>query len=71
MCPDVRVTRKGKRRAGNAWDENLAVLWERLGVYREKHLEHRFDELPDRCQTCQDWMTGAAQRFGPDECMKQ
>jgi hypothetical protein len=36
-----------------------------LGGYRQLHLEHRFDELPDRCQSCKDWMVGAAQRIRP------
>lgn len=65
---DGRVPRcpgdtEGEEGSGNAWDEPLTVLWQRLGIYREKHLQHRFDELPDRCQTCTDWMTGAAKRI--------
>lgn len=69
---DGRVPRcpgdtEGDEGAGNAWDEPLADLWGRLGDYREKHLEHRFDELPERCQSCKDWMTGAAQRIHPEE----
>lgn len=65
---DGRVPRcpgdtEGDEGVGNAWDEPLTVLWDRLGDYREKHLEYRFDELPDRCQTCKDWMTGAADRI--------
>lgn len=67
---DGRVPRcpgdtEGEEGAGNAWDEPLAVLWGRLGVYREKHLGRRFDELPERCQGCSDWMTGAATRIRP------
>lgn len=67
---DGRVPRcpgdtEGEEGAGNAWDEPLATLWERLGVYRERHLERRFDELPERCLECKDWMTGAAQRIPP------
>ncbi|MFC1782209.1 radical SAM/SPASM domain-containing protein [Planctomycetota bacterium] len=56
---------EGEEGVGNAWDEPLAVLWKRLGSYRLKHLEHRFDELPDRCKDCKDWMTGAAERIQP------
>lgn len=68
---DGRVPRcsgdtEGEESAGNAWDEPLSVLWDRLGTYREKHLEHRFDELPARCLRCKDWMTGAADRIHPD-----
>jgi sulfatase maturation enzyme AslB (radical SAM superfamily) len=67
---DGRVPRcpgdtEGDESAGSAWDESLAVLWRRLGAYREKHLQHRFDELPDRCLRCKDWMTGAADRIRP------
>lgn len=50
---------------GNAWQDSLAELWSRLGPHRELHLEHRFDELPERCQSCKDWMTGAAERARP------
>ncbi len=67
---DGRVPRcpgdaEGEEGVGNAWDESLAVLWGRLGVYREKHLRGLFSELPERCQDCKDWMTGAAQRIRP------
>ena len=48
---------------GNAWEDTIIDLWAQLNVYREKHLARRFDELPDGCQTCTDWMTGAADRI--------
>ena len=65
---DGRVPRcpgdiEGDEGVGNAWDEPLVVLWERLSGYRQKHLEYRFDELPERCKTCKDWMTGVAERI--------
>ncbi|MHC4548837.1 MAG: radical SAM/SPASM domain-containing protein [Planctomycetota bacterium] len=67
---DGRVPRcpgdtEGEEGVGNAWDEPLADLWLKLGDYRRKHMEHRFSELPDRCQECKDWMTGAARRIEP------
>jgi hypothetical protein len=67
---DGRVPRcpgdtEGEEGSGNAWDEPLATLWGRLGSYRDHHLSHRFDQLPKRCQTCKDWMTGAAERLRP------
>jgi len=67
---DGRVPRcpgdtEGEEGAGNAWHAPLAELWADLGGYRELHLAHRYDELPDRCHTCTDWMTGAAQRIRP------
>jgi hypothetical protein len=67
---DGRVPRcpgdtEGEEGVGNAWDESLSDLWRRLGDYREKHLARRFDELPDRCHECKDWMVGAANRIRP------
>ena len=61
-CPgDV----EGEESVGNAWDDSLTVLWDRMAPYREKQLEYRFKELPERCQDCKDWMTGAADRIRP------
>lgn len=69
---DGRVPRcpgdtEGEEGVGNAWQESLADLWARLGHYRDLHLQHRFKELPDRCQTCSDWMVGRAERIRPGE----
>ena len=69
---DGRVPRcpgdtEGEEGVGNAWHEPLDVLWAKLGKYRELHLAHRFDELPERCHTCTDWMVGAAHRVRPHE----
>lgn len=73
---DGRVPRcpgdtEGDEGAGNAWDKPLKVLWDHLAVNRKLHLEHRFEELPDRCQDCKDWMTGAAERIKlePDQLL--
>lgn len=65
---DGRVPRcpgdtEGDEGVGNAWEESITDLWAQLGGYRDLHLAHRFDELPERCQTCTDWMTGAADRI--------
>jgi hypothetical protein len=67
---DGRVPRcpgdtEGQDCVGNAWHEPLIDLWGALRVYRQKHLERRFDELPQRCNRCKDWMTGAAQKIRP------
>ena len=67
---DGRVPRcpgdtEGEEGVGNAWDEPLSQLWAKLGAYRQMHLGHRFAQLPERCQTCKDWMTGAAKRIRP------
>ena len=68
---DGRVPRcpgdtEGEEGVGNAWHEPLNVLWQRLGSYRDHHLERRFSQLPDRCQGCKDWMTGSAKRIKVD-----
>jgi sulfatase maturation enzyme AslB (radical SAM superfamily) len=65
---DGRVPRcpgdtEGEEGSGNAWQNSLVDLWAKLGVYRELHLQYRFDELPARCHSCKDWMTGAAVRI--------
>ncbi len=69
---DGRVPRcpgdtEGQEGSGNAWEEPLSVLWGKLSVNRDMHLQHRFDELPERCHTCTDWMTGSADRIKPLE----
>jgi len=58
---------EGDEGVGNAWEYSLTELWARLGDYRIKHMEHRFDELPQRCLECKDWMVGAARRIRPRE----
>lgn len=60
---------EGQEGFGNAWHDSLANLWAKLGGYRELHLERRFAELPERCHTCTDWMTGAAERVRPDNAV--
>lgn len=67
---DGRVPRcpgdtEGDEGVGNAWDESIAALWGRLGDYRRLHLSHEFEQLPTRCQSCKDWMTGVADRVQP------
>jgi pyruvate-formate lyase-activating enzyme len=68
---DGRVPRcpgdtEGEEGVGNAWHDSLSNLWAQLGRYRELHLERKFDELPARCLTCTDWMTGTAERVRPE-----
>lgn len=67
---DGRVPRcpgdtEGDEGVGNAWDTSLSDLWAQLRRYRQLHVEHRFDELPERCHTCKDWMVGVAHRVSP------
>lgn len=67
---DGRVPRcpgdtEGEDNHANAWFGTLKELWADLGGYRDMHLQKRFAELPERCHTCKDWMTGAAERVKP------
>jgi pyruvate-formate lyase-activating enzyme/thioesterase domain-containing protein len=73
---DGRVPRcpgdtEGDESVGNAWDESLIALWDRLGADRAKHLEYRFQDLSERCHHCKDWMTGVAQRISPPSASLQ
>lgn len=54
---------EGDESAGNAWDESLVDLWKKLGTYRALHMQRLFDQLPERCTNCKDWMVGAAKRI--------
>jgi len=67
---DGRVPRcpgdtEGAEGVGNAWDDSLKTLWQRLGKYQKLHLEGAYDELPETCHDCKDWMTGSAERIQP------
>jgi pyruvate-formate lyase-activating enzyme len=67
---DGRVPRcsgdtEGEDFKGSAWFRPLRELWAELGDYRQIHLSRQFGELPDRCHSCKDWMTGAAERVRP------
>jgi pyruvate-formate lyase-activating enzyme len=67
---DGRVPRcsgdtEGEDGRGNAWDASLVSLWADLKGYRDLHLQRQFADLPERCHTCKDWMTGAAERVRP------
>lgn len=69
---DGRVPRcsgdtEGEECVGNAAKATLQQLWERLAPYRRVQLERRFEDLPERCLFCKDWMTGAAVRERPED----
>ena len=61
-CADT----EGTEAVGNAREESLFALWERLSPYREMHLAGEFRRLPARCATCRDWMVGASEKLRPD-----
>jgi len=67
---DGRVPRcpgdtEGDETAGNAWEDTLVNLWAELHNYRQLHLDHKFDDLPERCALCTDWKTGASLKLRP------
>ena len=69
---DGRVPRcpgdtEGEESAGNAWDDTLVELWGRLSGYRQLHLDRNFDALPERCDSCTDWKTGASVKLRPGQ----
>ena len=65
---DGRVPRcpgdtEGDEGVGNVWDESVKTLWQKLGKYRNMHLAHDYDALPERCHDCDDWKVGVADRI--------
>lgn len=73
---DGRVPRcpgdtEGEESIGNAWDDSLQNLWRKLGLYRDLHLQHEYDQLPQRCHDCTDWMVGVADRIRTNENSRQ
>lgn len=44
--------------------ESIKSIWKRRNeTMVRKHIEHRFDELPEICRNCTDWMIIGEQRF--------
>ena len=49
---------------GDANTESIKEIWKRRNeTMVRKHIEHRFDELPEICRNCTDWMIIGEQRF--------
>lgn len=49
---------------GDVTKESIKDIWaNRNKAMVSKHMEHRFDELPDICKTCTDWMIIGEERF--------
>lgn len=49
---------------GDITKESIKDIWNRRNqTMVSKHMEHRFDELPDICKTCTDWMIIGEERF--------
>lgn len=52
---------------GDVNEESIKDIWSKRNENMViKHMEHRFDELPDICKNCNDWMIVGEERF--DEC---
>lgn len=49
---------------GDATKESIKSIWKRRNeTMVRKHLEHKFDELPEICRNCTDWMIIGEERF--------
>lgn len=48
---------------GDVTKESIKEIWNRRNDMVRKHLEHRFDELPDICKSCNDWCIIGEERF--------
>ena len=49
---------------GNVKEESIKEIWMRRNKNMvSRHIEHRFDELPEICQTCTDWAVIGEERF--------
>lgn len=49
---------------GNVKEESIKSIWQRRNEDMvRKHIEHRFDELPEICQNCSDWVIIGEERY--------
>lgn len=49
---------------GDVNTESIKSIWKRRNeTMVSKHIEHKFDELPEICQNCTDWMIIGEERF--------
>ena len=49
---------------GDVNTECIKIIWNRRNESMvKKHLEHKFDELPEICWNCTDWMIIGEERF--------
>ncbi len=49
---------------GDTNKETISEIWERRnGEFVEKHMQHKWDELPEICRNCTDWKIIGEERF--------
>lgn len=49
---------------GNVNDSSIQEIWNRRNLEMVTlHFEHRFDELPQICRSCNDWQIVGEERF--------
>ncbi len=49
---------------GNVKDSSIEQVWaKRNKELAKKHLEHKFDELPNVCKRCTDWTVIGEERY--------
>ena len=49
---------------GDVTQESIEDIWKRRNKEMvSKHMEHKFDELPEICKTCTDWAIIGEERY--------
>lgn len=52
---------------GNVKERSLEDIWNNEVLdFRKKHVEERYDELPEICKNCRDWQSSGEQIYRPD-----
>lgn len=53
-----------KMACGNIWDDSIKSMWlKRNEDFLKLHFEHRWDELPEMCRTCDNWKSIGEMRY--------
>lgn len=51
---------------GDLHSESLQEIWQKKRQFIERHMEHKFDELPELCQQCTSWaLVGSEEHYSP------
>ena len=52
--------------AGNISEQSIYEVWQKIRKeFSELHVQHRFDELPEWCQKCTDWIMYESKVYDP------